>query len=164
MSLRLARPTAFSVHPQVRPPPENRPGFISLASHLQSSLPEQSFRIGALTLTDINLPTDFTTNLLMLFRWLHFVGGITWLGLLYFFNLVNVPFMKDLDASTKGKVLPSLMSRALWWFRWASVLTVLMGIAYWGSVVASDAENGGAKSGVPFATFFVIWTMVWGLM
>src|ERR1700681_3782196 len=102
----------ISVHPQV-PAPPNRPGFISRASHLQSSVPEQSFRIGALILTNINLPTDFQINLLMLFRWLHFVGGITWLGLLYFFNLVNVPFMKDLDASTKGKVLPSLMSRAL---------------------------------------------------
>ena len=55
---------------------------------------------------NINLPTDVNTNLLMLFRWLHFVGGITWIGLLYFFNLVNVPFMKELDPATKGKVLP----------------------------------------------------------
>src|SRR6202049_3006960 len=112
----------------------------------------------------VSLPPDFSTNLLMLFRWTHFVAGITWIGLLYFFNLVNVPFMKELDASTKGKVLPSLMSRALWWFRWASVLTVLMGLAYWGSVVASDARNGGATSGVPMATFFVIWTVAWALM
>jgi uncharacterized membrane protein len=77
---------------------------------------------------------------------------------------VNVPFMKELDPATRGKVLPSLMSRALWWFRWASVLTVLMGLAYWGSVVASDARNGGASSGVPMASFFVIWTVTWALM
>ncbi len=83
-------------------------------------------------MTDINFPTDLNTNLLMLFRWLHFVGGITWLGLLYFFNLVNVPFMKGLDPATKGKVLPSLMSRALWWFRWGSVLTVLVGLGVLG--------------------------------
>ena len=83
----------------------------------------------------------------MLFRWLHFVGGITWVGLLYFFNLVNVPFMKGLDPATKGKVLPGLMSRALWWFRWASVLTVLMGLAYWGNIVAADAHNGGGSAG-----------------
>ncbi|HLB91703.1 MAG TPA: urate hydroxylase PuuD [Terriglobales bacterium] len=113
---------------------------------------------------EINFPTDFNTNLLMLFRWLHFIAGITWIGLLYFFNLVNVPFMKELDPATRGKVLPSLMSRALWWFRWASVLTVLMGLAYWGSVVASDARNGGASSGVPMASFFVIWTVTWALM
>jgi uncharacterized membrane protein len=115
-------------------------------------------------LIEINFPTDFNTNLLMLFRWLHFIAGITWIGLLYFFNLVNVPFMKELDPATRGKVLPSLMSRALWWFRWASVLTVLMGLAYWGSVVASDARNGGASSGVPMASFFVIWTVTWALM
>ena len=115
-------------------------------------------------MSQIQLPTDFTTNFLMLSRWLHFVGGVAWLGLLYFFNLVNVPFMKELDATTKGKVLPSLMSRALWWFRWASVLTVLAGLAYWGTVVASDAKNGGGSSGGPMATFFVIWTIVWGLM
>jgi uncharacterized membrane protein len=115
-------------------------------------------------LSQIQLPTDFTTNFLMLFRWLHFVGGVAWLGLLYFFNLVNVPFMKELDATTKGKVLPSLMSRALWWFRYASVLTVAAGLAYWGSVVASDARNGGGSSGGPMSSFFIIWTIAWGLM
>jgi len=115
-------------------------------------------------LIDINLPTDFNTNLLMLFRYLHFVGGVTWLGLLYFFNLVNTPFMKGLDPATRGKILPSLMSRSLWWFRWGSVLTVLTGLAYWGSVVASDARSGGASSGGPMGTFFAIWTVAWALM
>ncbi len=115
-------------------------------------------------MTDINFPTDLHTNLLMLFRWLHFIGGFTWLGLLYFFNLVNVPFMKELDPATKGKVMPKLMSRALWWFRWASVLTVLMGLAFWGSTVSIDARNGGASSGTAMASFFVIWTVVWALM
>jgi len=119
-------------------------------------------------LTDINVPTDFNTNLLMLFRWLHFIGGVTWLGLLYFFNLVNVPFMKELDSATKGKVLPNLMSRALWWFRWGSVLTVLMGLAYWGNIVAADAKNADAayhaSSGGPMGTFFGIWTVAWALM
>ena len=112
----------------------------------------------------INLPSDFNTNLLMMFRWVHFIAGITWIGLLYFFNLVNVPFMKELDPATKGKVLPALMSRALWWFRWGSVVTVLMGFAYWGTIVASDARNGGGSSGVPMASFFLIWTITWALM
>jgi uncharacterized membrane protein len=138
--------------------------FIFRASHLQSSVPAHNFETGASNLIEIHFPTDPNTNLLMLFRWLHFVGGVTWLGLLYFFNLVNVPFMKGLDPVTKGKVLPSLMSRALWWFRWSSVLTVLMGLAYWGNIVASDARNGGASSGVPMATFFAIWTVAWALM
>jgi uncharacterized membrane protein len=114
--------------------------------------------------TDISLPDDFQTNLLMLFRWFHFLAGITWIGLLYFFNLVNVPLMKELDPATKAKVFPGLMTRALWWFRWGSVVTVLMGLAYWGSIVASDARNGGATSGVPMGSFFGIWTVTWAIM
>ena len=115
-------------------------------------------------MADVSFPTDFNTNLLMIFRWFHFIAGITWIGLLYFFNLVNVPFLKELDTTTKGKVFPALMTRALWWFRWGSVVTVLMGLAYWGSIVASDASNGGATSGVPMASFFGIWTVTWAVM
>ena len=100
----------------------------------------------------------------MMFRWVHFVAGVTWVGLLYFFNLVNVPFMKRLDPATKGRILPDLMSRALWWFRWASVLTVLMGLAYWGDIVGSDARNGGASASGVFGSFFAIWTVAWVLM
>jgi len=63
-------------------------------------------------------------------RWAHFVAGITWIGLLYFFNLVNVPFQKGLDPDTKKKVNPDLLGRALWYFRWGAVFTVLAGLAY----------------------------------
>ena len=80
--------------------------------------------------TGFSFPQDAQTNFLMLLRWIHLLAGITWVGLLYFFNLVNVPLMKELDAATKGKVLPSLMTRALWWFRWSAVVTVLAGLAY----------------------------------
>ena len=76
----------------------------------------------------ILLPGGDATSL-MLFRWIHFLAGITWIGLLYFFNLVNVPFMKEMDAATKGKIVPSMMPRAMWWFRWAAVITVLAGLA-----------------------------------
>src|SRR5947209_15487645 len=94
----------------------------------------------------INFPSDFNTNFLMLVRWIHFLAGITWIGLLYFFNLVNVPLMKELDVATKGKVMPALMTRALWWFRMSAALTVLAGITYWENVVRSDAHNAGASS------------------
>jgi len=119
---------------------------------------------------EIHLPTDFNTNLQMLLRWIHFLAGITWIGLLYFFNLVNVPLMKELDAGTKGKVMPALMTRALWWFRMSAVLTVLAGLAYWGNIVAADAQNAhlqgfpGASSGPVMGSFFLIWTIVWGVL
>ena len=48
-----------------------------------------------------------------LFKWLHIIAGITWIGLLYFFNWINVHFAATLDADTKKKVVPELMPRAL---------------------------------------------------
>ncbi|HEY6121782.1 MAG TPA: hypothetical protein VIV66_17630, partial [Pyrinomonadaceae bacterium] len=75
-------------------------------------------------------PPNSDALLRILFRWLHFVAGITWIGLLYFFNLINVPFQKGLDAETKKKVNPDLLLRTLWYFRWGAVITVLAGLAY----------------------------------
>ena len=123
----------------------------------------------ALLAPQIHIPQDFNTNFLMLVRWTHFLAGITWIGLLYFFNLVNIPLMKDLDASTKGKVMPALMTRALWWFRMSAALTVLAGLIYWGNTVAADAHNGvlagyAANSGTAMGSFFGIWTIVWGIL
>ena len=114
---------------------------------------------------NIHLPGDLSTNIQIILRWIHFLAGITWIGLLYFFNLVNVPFQKELDPATKGKVVPALMPRALWWFRMAAVLTVLVGLAYWGSfIVGVDARNAGASSGTVMLSFFGIWTAVWGIL
>src|ERR1041384_5234693 len=67
----------------------------------------------------------------MILRWSHFVAGITWIGLLYFFNLVNVPFEKGIDADTKKKVNPDLLGRSLWYFRWGALITVLVGFTYY---------------------------------
>jgi uncharacterized membrane protein len=78
----------------------------------------------------------------ILLRWLHFVAGITWIGMLYFFNLVNVPVQKGLDAETKKKVNPDLLGRALWWFRWGAVVTVLAGLMYFAMVILkADVTN-----------------------
>src|SRR5258708_14614474 len=63
-------------------------------------------------------------------RWLHFVAGITWIGLLYFFNLVNVPLQKKLDHDTKKKVNPEVWLPGVWYFRWGAVVTVLGGLGY----------------------------------
>ena len=117
----------------------------------------------------INVPHDFNTNFLILVRWIHFLAGITWIGLLYFFNLVNVPLMKELDATTKGKVMPVLMTRALWWFRMSAALTVLAGIVYWENVVTADVHNAqvlgsNPSHGTVVGSFFLIWSIVWGVL
>ncbi len=62
-----------------------------------------------------------------LFRWLHVIFGIIWIGHLYFFNFVNGPLMATLDGDTKKKVVPELMPRALYWFRWGAVWTFTFG-------------------------------------
>ena len=56
-------------------------------------------------------------NVQIILRWIHFLAGITWIGLLYFFNLVNVPFMKQVDAAAKPKVFQYMTLPALQWFR-----------------------------------------------
>src|SRR5438477_4597503 len=114
--------------------------------------------------TDFSFPTDFYTNFLMLLRWIHFLAGITWIGLLYFFNLVGFPVMQELDLVTRGKVMPALMLRALWWFRWSALVTVVVGLAYWGAEVSALAQAAGASSGVAMGSFFGIWTVAWGLL
>src|SRR5438128_12273872 len=77
----------------------------------------------------------------IIIRWLHFVGGITWIGMLYFFNLVNVPLQKKLDADTKKKVNPDLLLPALWYFRWGALLTVLAGLTYFAMyILAADVR------------------------
>ncbi len=99
----------------------------------------------------------------IILRWTHIGAGILWAGLLYFFNLVNVPFQKELDAATRGKIVPLLMPRALWWFRWSSVVTVLAGFRYFLILAKTDAENSGLPGllGRWLGAWFVVWTLAW---
>jgi uncharacterized membrane protein len=104
-------------------------------------------------------PTNFASNYEIILRWIHFLAGITWIGLLYFFNLVNIPLQRELDPATKVKVNPLLLTKALWWFRWGAVVTVLAGLAFWMRLGAVDAHNTGYSAGVLFGSFFLVWTV-----
>src|SRR5215475_13041258 len=79
------------------------------------------------------LPGGLTPLLQLVLRWVHLIAGITWVGLLYFFNLVNTPFLKEIDASTRSRVVPLLVPRALWWFFCVSV--VAMSASIWFSLI-----------------------------
>lgn len=64
-----------------------------------------------------------------LFRWLHVIAGIIWIGHLYFFNFVNIPFAAKMKEAGAGKtVVPELMPRALFWFRWGAAWTWITGV------------------------------------
>jgi len=93
----------------------------------------------------------------IILRWSHFVAGITWIGLLYFFNLVNVPVQKALDADTKKKVNPDLLGRALWFFRWGAVVTVLVGLTYFAMyILKPDVNNANVLGGGNINVWFVL--------
>src|ERR1700741_1199402 len=64
----------------------------------------------------------------LIFRWIHVVAGVMWIGHLYFFNFVNAQVAKTYDADSKKKVVPELMPRALYWFRWGAAYTFITGI------------------------------------
>jgi len=98
-------------------------------------------------------------NELIMLRWLHFVFGVIWIGLLYFFNFVGTPTMKALEPGVRVKVYPVLMSRAMAWFRWSALITVLVGMRYFFSMLATDARNLG-DPGLALR-WFGWWVLVW---
>jgi uncharacterized membrane protein len=68
----------------------------------------------------------------MLLRWGHFLAGITWVGLLYYFNFVQTEYLKEAEAAAKTDVLRKLAPRALWWFRWSAAFTFATGVGIMG--------------------------------
>jgi uncharacterized membrane protein len=65
---------------------------------------------------------------LFLLRWFHFLAGITWIGILYYFNFVQTPFFATAEAPVRaGMIAGSLVGRALWWFRWGAMITFITG-------------------------------------
>ncbi|MBI4208278.1 MAG: urate hydroxylase PuuD [Deltaproteobacteria bacterium] len=61
-------------------------------------------------------------------RWIHFLAGVTWIGLLYYFNLVQTPFFAKAEAPVKNGMIQKLVPDALGWFRWGAMFTFLSGI------------------------------------
>jgi len=112
------------------------------------------------------MPTHTGTEALaLILRWFHFIAGITWVGLLYFFNLVNVPFMKQVDAGMKSKVFQYLTLPALNWFRWSALVTVFVGFWYWGQVfVGPDAARMGVSPLSTIGLFLLIWIAAWAIL
>ncbi|MFM7878688.1 MAG: hypothetical protein ACKO80_00080, partial [Acidimicrobiaceae bacterium] len=79
-----------------------------------------------------------------LLRYLHILVGITWTGLLYYFNLVQVPALAAYGDEGKARMitLDKVARRALWWFRWAAIATLGTGLLITGIV-----ENYWSRSG-----------------
>ena len=119
---------------------------------------------------------DGFTLFLFGLRWLHLFFGITWIGLLYFFNFVNGPFGKTMDATTKKAVVPQLMPRALWWFRWGAMGTFIVGWIYIGAKLHLNGAGLTGEGGLFTSTWgqwislgallgsimwFNVWFIIW---
>ena len=112
----------------------------------------------------------FTDALEAIFRWMHVFAGIIWIGHLYFFNWVNGPLQTKLDGPTKKLVVPELMPRALYWFRWGAAWTwitgiLLLGLVYYmGKQAFANGADWSAGAGIMILVTFAapfIYDAIW---
>ncbi len=99
------------------------------------------------------------------FRWAHVLFGVTWIGLLYYFNFVQTEYFKEAEADAKADAVKKLAPRALWWFRWGAMFTFLTGLYLLHAVGATGNFLGmsaiwvGALAGI--LMFLNVWLIIW---
>jgi len=92
-------------------------------------------------------------GLMLLLRWFHFLAGIAWIGMLYYFNFVQTPFFASAEAPVRiGMLSGGLVARALWWFRWGAMFTFITG---WLMILHKMGQGG-------FYSFSSGWLILFG--
>lgn len=96
-----------------------------------------------------------------IFRWAHVLFGITWIGMLYYFNFVQGAYFKDASAEGLQDAKAKLAPRALWWFRWGAAFTFITGILLWAQL--GSAFNNLILLGTVLGTlmFLNVWLIIW---
>lgn len=104
-------------------------------------------------------------------RWLHILAGITWIGLLYYFNFVQTPSFPKLQGGSRRDAFVNLVPSALWWFRWAALVTFLAGVAWiisrgvhlgWDGYIGSASFNSiMVGGGFGIFMFLNVWLIIW---
>lgn len=107
----------------------------------------------------------------LLSRWGHYLAGVTWIGLLYYFNFVQAPAFVQFEPAGRNEATAKLVPRAMWWFRWGAVLTLLTGllILAFNPEIASLGEYMKSPSGISVSTgillavvmFANVWLIIW---
>ena len=105
-----------------------------------------------------------------LFRWLHVLGGIMWIGILYYFNFVQIPNMPKIDAEQRPAITGVIAPAALFWFRWGAMWTIITGLiiaaieGYIGDAILIGLTDGVAKHtqiGIGMWLGTIMWFNVW---
>src|SRR5665213_2422758 len=106
-------------------------------------------------------------------RWMHFLFGVMWIGLLYYFNFVQAAAVKEATADgTAGGITKHVLPRALWYFRWSALVTWIMGAILLGTfgdgtgfvkAFTFQAPYAGIGIGAWLGTIMLInvWTLIW---
>jgi len=124
--------------------------------------------------------TGIAFNVASFILWIHVLAGITWIGLLYYFNFVQVPALGEAASDDGGPggagITKYVAPRALWWFRWGALLTWLSGAAYLGHLkmfgsafmLGMGGENFNNQAmiigvGAWFGTIMLlnVWVLIW---
>jgi len=102
---------------------------------------------------------------LFLLRWIHFLSGITWIGLLYYFNFVQTPFFGETEAPVRSGAQQKLLPRAMWWFRWGAMITFISGWLYffhwWYGKVGFATSSGAWAILLGALLGSLMWANVW---
>lgn len=97
------------------------------------------------------------------FRWLHLVFGITWIGMLYYFNFVQTEYFKEADKPALIDAKAKLAPRALWWFRWGAMLTFITGVVLLAGMWKVGTLNSIISVAALMGTFMFlnVWLVIW---
>ncbi|MDH3582158.1 MAG: urate hydroxylase PuuD [Hyphomicrobiales bacterium] len=104
-----------------------------------------------------------------LFRWLHVISGVMWIGLLWYFNFVQIPNMPNIPDDQKPAIGKVIAPSALWWFRWGAMATIVTGLilalmnGYLVDAIALGLTDGGASTPIGIGMWLgtIMWANVW---
>jgi uncharacterized membrane protein len=111
-----------------------------------------------------------TAWIAFMWRWLHVLSGVMWIGLLWYFNFVQIPNMPNIPDDQKPAIGKVIAPAALWWFRWAAMATIVTGLmlalgnGYLVEALTLGLAGGGAKAtaiGIGMWLGIIMWFNVW---
>ena len=121
----------------------------------------------------VSVPSFDHTWFAFLFRWLHVLSGVMWIGLLWYFNFVQIPNMPKIPDEQKPAIGKVIAPAALWWFRWGAMATIVTGLilaamnGYIVDAILLGISDGGASTAIGIGMWlgaimwFNVWMVIW---